>query len=313
MPNLICWTAFLLFLLLIDFRITIREAVEVIGFILTIHATVVEVFVSDRLGLTIYPVPYLLTVSLLFWTIILVYNVLAYGYARNILVQSNVYIRSLSAPKMLQIALLDRQCFSSEKDSILRKGQKSEAIAVGKKMLLSQELESGQQKMQFLFQNDTDQFLEPLMTLWKRERDCLALMEYVLRRQDKTELHDQKKIKCFQAVIVVKGLRKSDVYMKDGTISYIDVTTKTLRSNPWLVKVSATVYVNMLYFRVYLHRPGELKLNSQIRKKLKRLLPEEKLKKLVTPSRDLKNNINDFWRTLKTIDEQRLNDEFELI
>lgn len=189
----------------------------------------------------------------------------------------------------------------------------SEAVADEKRMLMSPDKMSNIQKRPSFFQMDKELPLEPLVTLWKRERDCSALMEYILRRSYKSELYNQKKIKCHQAVIVVKGPRKSDVYMQDGTISYIEVTTKVLMSNPWLVKVSATVYLNMLYFRVYLHRPEELKLNSQIKKKLKRLLPDEKLKKMTTPSRDLKNNLNIFWGALQTIDEERLNDEFDLI
>ncbi|PUV25259.1 MULTISPECIES: hypothetical protein [Sphingobacterium] len=191
--------------------------------------------------------------------------------------------------------------------------ERTEIVTDEKRMLMSPDKRSNIQKRPSFFQMDKEFPLEPLVTLWKRERDCSALMEYILRRSDKSELNNQKKIKCLQAVIVVKGPRKSDVYMQDGTISYIEVTTKVLMSNPWLVKVSATVYLNMLYFRVYLHRPEELKLNSQIKKKLKRLLPDEKLKKMTTPSRDLKNNLNIFWGALQTIDEGRLNDEFDLI
>ncbi|WP_104381426.1 hypothetical protein [Sphingobacterium sp. HMA12] len=191
--------------------------------------------------------------------------------------------------------------------------ERTETVTGEKKMLMPPDNGSNIQKRPSFFQTDNEFSLEPLVTLWKRERDCSALMEYILRRSDKSELYNQKKIKCLQAVIVVKGPRKSDVYMKDGTICYIEVTTKVLMSNPWLVKVSATVYLNMLYFRVYLHRPEELKLNSQIKKKLKCLLPDEKLKKMMTPSRDLKNNLKLFWKMLKTIEEERLNDEFDLI
>jgi hypothetical protein len=49
-----------------------------------------------------------------------------------------------------------------------------------------------------------------------------------------------------------------------------------------------------------------LELNAEIKQKLHRLLPEEKLKILVTPSRELRNNINNFWGIIDTLDENKL-------
>lgn len=151
-----------------------------------------------------------------------------------------------------------------------------------------------------------------LLSLWQRNRDRLALMVYLLRKWRGEEPIGGKTIKCLNAVIIYKEQRTADVYLHDGKFCRIDVTTKVLRENPWLVKIRAKVYVNMLFFRVPVNRPTMLELNAEIKQKLHRLLPEEKLKILVTPSRELRNNINNFWGIIDTLDENKLEEEFNL-
>ncbi|MNN77767.1 hypothetical protein D3C81_1942610 [compost metagenome] len=113
-------------------------------------------------------------------------------------------------------------------------------------------------------------------------------------------------------MIIYKEQRTADVYMHDGKFCRIDVTTKELQENPWLVKIRARVYVNMLYFRVPVNRPNKLELNAEIKEKLERWLPEDRLKRLITPSRDLSKNLKDFWGILKSLDETKLEEEFNL-
>ncbi len=151
-----------------------------------------------------------------------------------------------------------------------------------------------------------------LLNLWQRDRDRLALMVYLLRKWEDEETIGGKTIKCLNAVIIYKEQRTADVYLHDGKFCRIDVTTKVLRENPWLVKIRAKVYVNMLFFRVPVNRPTMLELTAEIKQKLHRLLPEEKLKILVTPSRELRNNINNFWGIIDTLDENKLEEEFNL-
>jgi hypothetical protein len=88
-----------------------------------------------------------------------------------------------------------------------------------------------------------------LLSLWKRNRDRLALMVYLLRKWEGEEPIGGKTIKCLHAVIICKEQRTADVYLHDGKFCRIDVTTKVLRENPWLVKIRAKVYVNMLFSR----------------------------------------------------------------
>ncbi|WP_139350992.1 Yip1 family protein [Sphingobacterium sp. CZ-UAM] len=151
-----------------------------------------------------------------------------------------------------------------------------------------------------------------LLSLWQRDRDRLALMVYLLRKWEDEELIAGTTIKCLNAVIIYKEQRTADVYMHNGKFCRIEVTTKVLRENPWLVKVRAKVYVNMLFFRVPVNRPTMLELTAEIKEKLQRLLPEDKLKILVTPSRELRNNINNFWGIIDTLDETKLEEEFNL-
>ena len=151
-----------------------------------------------------------------------------------------------------------------------------------------------------------------LFSLWQRDRDRLALMVYLLRKWEDEEPTDGTTIKCLNAVIIYKEQRTADVYLHDGKFCRIDVTTKVLRENPWLVKIRAKVYVNMLYFRVPVDQPTKLELNAEIKEKLQRWLPEDKLRMLVTPSRDLSKNLKDFWGIVKTLDERTLEEEFDL-
>jgi len=151
-----------------------------------------------------------------------------------------------------------------------------------------------------------------LLSLWQRDRDRLALMVYLLRKWEGEGLIVSNTIKCLHAVIIYKEQRTADVYMHDGKFCRIDVTTKELQENPWLVKIRARVYVNMLYFRVPVNLPNKLEINAEIKEKLERWLPEDKLKRLITPSRDLSKNLKDFWGILKSLDETKLEKEFNL-
>lgn len=158
-----------------------------------------------------------------------------------------------------------------------------------------------------------DTHLMPLLMLWKQEQDRVALMRYLLCMHEQQGLSARKTIRCYEAVIIIKGERTSGAYLADGKYCSIKVGTKVLMAQPWLVKLSAKVYVNMLYFRVYANRPTELELYMDIRQNLGSVLTDDKLKAMTRPSTYLQKNLNEFWGTVKALDENDLYEEFALV
>lgn len=289
-----------------------------LSIILAIHGLILEVLLPDKPGLVLLSYAYLTTDFWFFFPIVLLYMLFIQRFPERALMQWPPFEQMtihITVPEpaatvkpdklLIQIGSVDNEHQSGGKsqDSFVQIGNGSTAD-------LS---EAGRTSDPDAIPQDDEASLDPLLALWQRDRNRPALMVYLLNRLKEEELPEQKTIKCLQAVIIVKEQRSADVYRHDGKLCRIDVTTKVLRANPWLVKISAKVYVNMLYFRVPVNRPTELELNESVRSELQRLLPEDRFKKLVTPSRALSSNLNEFWGILKTLDESKLDEEFNLV
>lgn len=289
-----------------------------LGIILAIHGLILEVLLADKPGLVLFSYAYLTTDFWFFFPVVLLYTLFIHWFPEWALIQwppfsqMTIYmaVPDPAAPVKPKMLLLQagsgdntRQAEGKNQDYFVQidnseTGDSPEAAAPSDPGAIA---------------HDDEFALDPLLVLWQRDRNRPALMVYLLGQLKEEELPGQKTIKCLQAVIIVKEQRSADVYRNDGKFCRIDVTTKVLRANPWLVKISAKVYVNMLYFHVPVNRPTELELNESVRSELQRLLPEERFKKLVTPSRALSSNLNEFWGILKTLDETKLDEEFNLV
>ncbi|WP_158655586.1 hypothetical protein [Sphingobacterium sp. HMA12] len=285
--------------------------------ILAIHGLILEVLLPDKPGLVLLSYAYLSTDFWFFFPVVLLYTLFIHKFPEWALIQwppfsqmtIHMAVPDPAAPVKPKMLLLQagsvdsaRQSAGKNRDSFVQIGSSGTAA-----------LPDAATPLDPMITQADETSLDPLLILWQCERNRPALMVYLLRQLKEEELSGQKTIKCLQAVIIVKEQRSADVYRHDGKFCRIDVTTKVLQANPWLVKISAKVYVNMLYFRVPVNRPTELELNESIRSELQRLLPEKRFKKLVTPSRALSSNLNEFWGILKTLDETKLDEEFNLV
>jgi len=283
--------------------------------ILALHGVVLEVLLPERPGLIMLSRWYLMTDFWFFFPIVVAYILFVHRFPKLVLLgwlpfgQMTIH---LPMPK----PQLDRHPTLI----LLEGGPETSENQDGREHVTDQLVKSPRQLSWDNVQTTTMDLSSltkaesqaTLLSLWKRDRDRLALMVYLLRKWEDEETTDDTTIKCLNAVIIYKEQRTADVYLHDGKFCRIDVTTKVLRENPWLVKIRARVYVNMLFFRVPVNQPTNLELTAEIRQKIHRLLPEEKLKILVTPSRELRNNINNFWGIIDTLDESKLEEEFNL-
>lgn len=284
--------------------------------ILAIHGLILEVLLPDKPGLILFSYAYLTTDFWFFSPIVLGYILFIHWFPGWALLQWPLFgqhkiHRTIPEPiaPPTEVLLLTAGVQSGEHQVV----DESQNIVVQMDdSLMEPPLEDNAPTgVDFWHQNEMAS-QDTLLDLWKRDRDRPALMVYLLRKWEMEELIDYTTIKCLHAVIIYKEQRTADVYMHDGKFCRIDVTTKELQENPWLVKIRARVYVNMLYFRVPVNRPNKLELNTEIKEKLERWLPEDKLKMLITPSRDLSKNLKDFWGILKSLDETKLEEEFNL-
>lgn len=283
--------------------------------VLALHGVVLEVLLPDRPGLIVLSRWYLTTDFLFFFPIVIAYILFVYRFPKWVLLdwqslglltvhlpESKTRLDRRPSPLLLNIG-------SGMLENLAVRDNTTDLLEKSTRQLSWNNAQTATMDLSSLTKAESQAVL---LSLWQRNRDRLALMVYLLRKWEGEEPIGGKTIKCLNAVIIYKEQRTADVYLHDGKFCRIDVTTKVLRENPWLVKIRAKVYVNMLFFRVPVNRPTMLELNTEIKQKLHRLLPEEKLKILVTPSRELRNNINNFWGIIDTLDENKLEEEFNL-
>ena len=283
--------------------------------ILAIHGVVLEVLLPEKPGLILLTRWYLTTDFWFFFPIVAAYTLFVHRFPKWVLLDwqsfgqvtihmpvSKPQLDRHPAPILLEIGTETCENHDTPEHA-------DEQLEKNPRQLSWDNVQTTELDLSSLTKAE---FQATLLNLWQRDRDRLALMVYLLRKWEGVELIASNTIKCLQAVIIYKEQRTADVYLHDGKFCRIDVTTKVLRENPWLVKIRAKVYVNMLFFRVPVNRPTMLELTAEIKEKLHRLLPEEKLKILVTPSRDLRNNINNFWGIIDTLDESKLEEDFNL-
>ncbi len=283
--------------------------------VLALHGVVLEVLLPDRPGLIVLSRWYLTTDFLFFFPIVIAYILFVYRFPKWVLLdwqslglltvhlpESKTRLDRRPSPLLLNIG-------SGMLENLAVRDNTTDLLEKSTRQLSWNNAQTATMDLSSLTKAESQAVL---LSLWQRNRDRLALMVYLLRKWEGEEPIGGKTIKCLNAVIIYKEQRTADVYLHDGKFCRIDVTTKVLRENPWLVKIRAKVYVNMLFFRVPVNRPTMLELNAEIKQKLHRLLPEEKLKILVTPSRELRNNINNFWGIIDTLDENKLEEEFNL-
>ncbi|MNG70980.1 hypothetical protein D3C87_467020 [compost metagenome] len=283
--------------------------------VLAIHGVVLEVLLPDRPGLILLSRWYLTTDFWFFFPIVAAYILFVHRFPKWVLLdwqsfgrvtihltESKPQLDGHPAPLLLEIGTgtCENQDACEHANVQLEKSPRQ---------LSWDNVQTTEMDLSSLTKAESQ---ATLLSLWQRDRDRLALMVYLLRKWEGEALIDSNTIKCLHAVIIYKEQRTADVYMHDGKFCRIDVTTKELQENPWLVKIRARVYVNMLYFRVPVNRPNKLELNAEIKEKLERWLPEDRLKRLITPSRDLSKNLKDFWGILKSLDETKLEEEFNL-
>ncbi|MGJ1536493.1 hypothetical protein ACR784_15865 [Sphingobacterium multivorum] len=283
--------------------------------VLALHGVVLEVLLPDRPGLIVLSRWYLTTDFLFFFPIVIAYILFVYRFPKWVLLdwqslglltvhlpESKTRLDKRPSPLLVGVG-------SGMRENLADCENRSDQLEKSTRQLSWNNAQTATMDLSSLTKAESQAVL---LSLWQRNRDRLALMVYLLRKWEDEEPIGGKTIKCLNAVIIYKEQRTADVYLHDGKFCRIDVTTKVLRENPWLVKIRAKVYVNMLFFRVPVNRPTMLELNAEIKQKLHRLLPEEKLKILVTPSRELRNNINNFWGIIDTLDENKLEEEFNL-
>ncbi len=283
--------------------------------VLAIHGVVLEVLLPDRPGLILLSRWYLTTDFWFFFPIVAAYILFVHRFPKWVLLdwqsfgqvtihlpESKPQLHRHPAPLLLEIGTGACENQDACEDA-------TDQLEKSPRQLSWDNVQTTEMDLSSLTKAESQ---ATLLSLWQRDRDRLALMVYLLRKWEGEGLIDSNTIKCLHAVIIYKEQRTADVYMHDGKFCRIDVTTKELQENPWLVKIRARVYVNMLYFRVPVNLPNKLELNAEIKKKLERWLPEDKLKRLITPSRDLSKNLKDFWGILKSLDETKLEEEFNL-
>ncbi|TWI18895.1 hypothetical protein IQ31_03023 [Sphingobacterium siyangense] len=283
--------------------------------VLALHGVVLEVLLPDRPGLIVLSRWYLTTDFLFFFPIVIAYILFVYRFPKWVLLdwqslglltvhlpESKTRLDKRPSPLLVGVG-------SGMLENLAVRDNTTDLLEKSTRQLSWNNAQTATMDLSSLTKAESQAVL---LSLWQRNRDRLALMVYLLRKWEGEEQIGGKTIKCLNAVIIYKEQRTADVYLHDGKFCRIDVTTKVLRENPWLVKIRAKVYVNMLFFRVPVNRPTMLELNTEIKQKLHRLLPEEKLKILVTPSRELRNNINNFWGIIDTLDENKLEEEFNL-
>jgi hypothetical protein len=283
--------------------------------VLAIHGVILEVLLPDRPGLIVLSRWYLTTDFWFFFPIVAAYILFVRRFPKWVLLdwqsfgqvtvhmpQSKPQLDRHPATLLVEIGTGIRENQDTSKYT-------TDQLEKSPRQLSWDNVQTTEMDLSSLTRAESQ---ATLLSLWQRDRDRLALMVYLLRKWEDEELLDGTTIKCLNAVIICKEQRTADVYLHDGRFCRIGVTTKALRENPWLVKIRAKVYVNMLFFRVPVNRPTMLELTAEIKHKLQRLLPEDKLKILVTPSRELRNNINNFWGIIDTLDETKLEEEFNL-
>ncbi|WP_220801510.1 hypothetical protein [Sphingobacterium sp. UME9] len=283
--------------------------------ILALHGVVLEVLLPDRPGLILLSRWYLMTDFWFFFPIVAAYILCVHRFPKwGLLDWQSLGLLTVHLPESK--TRLDRRAStllleigSGMRENLADLENTTDQLEKSTRQLSWNNAQTAKMDLSSLTKAESQAVL---LSLWQRNRDRLALMVYLLRKWEGEEPIGGKTIKCLHAVIICKEQRTADVYLHDGKFCRIDVTTKVLRENPWLVKIRAKVYVNMLFFRVPVNRPTMLELNAEIKQKLHRLLPEEKLKILVTPSRELRNNINNFWGIIDTLDENKLEEEFNL-
>ncbi len=286
------------------------------GVVLAIHGVVLEVLLPHRPGLILLSRWYLTTDFWFFFPIVTAYILLVNRFPKWVLLDWQSFVQT-----PIQIPSVARQQLDQDPAPLLVAGGSetgenrdsvehvTDQLVKSPRQLSGNNVHTTAMDLPLVTKSESQ---ATLFRLWQRDRDRLALMVYLLRKWEDKEQTDSTTIKCLNAVIIYKQQRTADVYLHDGTLCRIEVTTKALRANPWLVKIRARVYVNMLYFRVPVNRPTMLELTAEIKEKLHRLLPEDKLKIMVTPSRELRNNINNFWGIIDTLDETKLEEEFNL-
>ena len=283
--------------------------------ILAIHGVVLEVLLPDRPGLILLSRWYLTTDFWFFFPIVAAYTLFVHRFPKWVLLdwlpfgQMTIHlpVEKPQLDRLPEVLLLAAGTGTGENQEPSE--NTTDQMEKSPRQLSWDNAQTAAMDLSSLTKAESQ---ATLLSLWQRDRDRLALMVYLLRKWEDEELIDGTKIKCLNAVIIYKEQRTADVYLHDGKFCRIEVTTKVLRENPWLVKIRAKVYVNMLFFRVPVNRPTMLELTAEIKEKLQRLLPEDKLKILVTPSRELRNNINNFWGIIATLDETKLEEEFNL-
>jgi len=283
--------------------------------VLALHGVVLEVLLPDRPGLILLSRWYLTTDFLFFFPIVAAYILFVHRFPKWVLLDWQSFgLLTIHLPESKtrfdrrpSPLLLDTGSGMPENFDV--REYTTDQLEKSTKQLSWNNAQTATMDLSSLTKAESQAVL---LSLWQRNRDRLALMVYLLRKWEGEELLVSTTIKCLHAVIIYKEQRTADVYLHDGKFCRINVTTKVLRENPWLVKIRAKVYVNMLFFRVPVNRPTMLELNAEVKEKLQRLLPEDKLKNLVTPSRELRNNINNFWGIIDTLDETKLEEEFNL-
>lgn len=309
--------------------------------ILSIHALILEILLPDSPGLVLLSEAYLLTDFWFFFPVLLTYIVMLYRYPEWGLLQEAAakQQRKVDGPSSFSKPPLQPskqwmprwqptavpRMLGYVPQRLLGPGTspKGSARVGGETTVVD-----GAQQLKTIATDEAvaaipgvleptlhriDSHLVPLLTLWKQEQDRVALMRYLLCMHEQQGLSERKTIRCYEAVIIIKGERTSGAYLAHGMYRSIKVGTKVLMAQPWLVKLSAKVYVNMLYFRVYANRPTELELYMDIRQNLGSVLTDDKLKAMTRPSPYLQKNLNEFWGTVKALDENDLYEEFALV
>lgn len=160
-----------------------------------------------------------------------------------------------------------------------------------------------------------------LLEVWKSGRSVPVLLGYYEKNYltEQTEFHQHFSVYHVLLVHIYAGV--CFVFLVNGSQLIIaKERAEKLLSNPWLVKISQEVFINMLFYKQELmalpskSRNSLVQLNSPYREQLLAIYTVDKVDNWLVLTRRLKDNFIGFWGTerLQQMDESRLRDRFDI-
>ena len=160
-----------------------------------------------------------------------------------------------------------------------------------------------------------------LLEVWKSGRSVPVLLGYYEKNYLTEQVEFNHHFSVYHVLLVHLYAGLCFVFLLNGSQLIIaKELAGRLLSNPWLVKISQEVFVNMLFYKqepVALpskNRNSMVQLNSPYREQLLAIYTADKVDSWLVLTRRLKDNFIGFWDTdrLQQMDESRLRDRFDI-